>query len=268
MNDRMQRTDAPSGHDRTGGERGADLPEQDGIGRSIALHLLPGVAIAALFYATAPLIMRLGYPAIAAGVLASAVGILGLELGWLLREGRRRTGRWSIAGALAWRPGKFTWRKWLLVFALLLWQIAMAFVVGAFKPAIVENLFSWMPTWAITPLPTNIGDTASSTVLLTTAAALFLFNGIIGPLGEELYFRGYLLPRLSRLGAWAPLINVALFSLYHFWTPWDLVTRIVLLLPMAYATWKTRDVRIAIGAHVGINTLSFFLSSAGILLGN
>ena len=125
-----------------------------------------------------------------------------------------------------------------------------------------------MPSWAVTPMPTNIGDTASQVVLVTTAAGLLLFNGIIGPLGEERYFRGYLLPRLSRLGAWAPLINVALFSLYHFWTPWDLVSRIVVLLPMPYSTWRARDVKIAIAAHVGINTLSFFLSSAAILLGN
>jgi hypothetical protein len=38
---------------------------------------------------------------------------------------------------------------------------------------------------------------------------------------EEYYFRGYLLPRLSRFGSLAPVINVALFSLYHFFTPWQ-----------------------------------------------
>ena len=43
---------------------------------------------------------------------------------------------------------------------------------------------------------------------------------------EELYFRGYLLPRISRLGAWAPLVNTVLFSLYHLFTPWLSVGRI------------------------------------------
>jgi AcrR family transcriptional regulator len=39
---------------------------------------------------------------------------------------------------------------------------------------------------------------------------------------EELYFRGYLLPRISRFGGWAPVINCCLFALYHFWQPFNL----------------------------------------------
>jgi membrane protease YdiL (CAAX protease family) len=45
---------------------------------------------------------------------------------------------------------------------------------------------------------------------------------------EEMYFRGYLLPRISRLGAWAPLVNTVLFSLYHLFTPWLNVGRIAI----------------------------------------
>ena len=45
---------------------------------------------------------------------------------------------------------------------------------------------------------------------------------------EEMYFHGYLLPRISRLGAWAPLVNTVLFSLYHFFTPWLNVGRIAI----------------------------------------
>jgi hypothetical protein len=45
-----------------------------------------------------------------------------------------------------------------------------------------------------------------------------LINVILGPVTEELYLRGYLLPRLYRFGIWAPLINISLFSLYHYLT--------------------------------------------------
>jgi membrane protease YdiL (CAAX protease family) len=44
----------------------------------------------------------------------------------------------------------------------------------------------------------------------------YLLNGIIAPIVEEIYFRGYLLPRMDFLGKAAPLINVILFSIYHF----------------------------------------------------
>jgi membrane protease YdiL (CAAX protease family) len=73
---------------------------------------------------------------------------------------------------------------------------------------------------------------------------------------EELYFRGYLLPRLARYGWWAPAINTVLFSLYHFFTPWQNLTRILALLPMVYAVWGRRDIRIGLGAHVMLNLAS------------
>ena len=241
----------------------AQLP----LGRAVALHLLPGVAIAAIFYGTAPLVMRAGFPAIAAGMVAAVVGILGVELGLMLRDSHRQTGRWSLATVLPWRPGPFTWRRALLVVALMVWQVLAAAVMTGYKAPVVEALFWWLPTWAVNPLPEQVVQAAPQAVLLITAAALLLINGILGPLGEELYFRGYLLPRVAWLGAWAPLANVALFSLYHFWTPWDFLLRIVLLTPMAYATWRTRDIRIAILCHCGINTLGFVLNTGPALLG-
>jgi hypothetical protein len=67
---------------------------------------------------------------------------------------------------------------------------------------------------------------------------------------EEMYFRGYLLPRLSRFGAGAPLVNMVLFSIYHFFTPWQNVGRILGLLPMVYAAWWKRSIYASMGAHV------------------
>jgi membrane protease YdiL (CAAX protease family) len=44
-------------------------------------------------------------------------------------------------------------------------------------------------------------------------------SGLVAPVVEELYFRGYLLPRIDRLGIWAPLIGALLFASQHVWTP-------------------------------------------------
>jgi membrane protease YdiL (CAAX protease family) len=65
-----------------------------------------------------------------------------------------------------------------------------------------------------------------------------------------MYFRGYLLPRISRLGAWAPVLNTVLFSLYHFFTPWSNVGRILQLLPVVYAAWWKRSIYVSMGWHV------------------
>ena len=78
--------------------------------------------------------------------------------------------------------------------------------------------------------PDRVGDYSREAWLVTLAAYLVL-NGFVGPIVEELYFRGYLLPRMEWMGRWAPLVNVSLFSLYHFWSPWQIVGRILGLRP-------------------------------------
>ena len=78
----------------------------------------------------------------------------------------------------------------------------------------------------------------------------FVVNAVTGPVVEEVYFRGYLLPRISRFGVWAPLLNTVLFSVYHFFTPWQNAGRILGLLPIAYAAWWKRNIYVSMGAHV------------------
>ena len=89
-----------------------------------------------------------------------------------------------------------------------------------------------------------------------TIVMSFLFNGLLGPFTEEIYFRGFLLPRMNKLGKAAPFVNVALFSLYHFFTPWENISRILALTPIAYIVWYKKDIRIAIWFHCTLNLLS------------
>ena len=86
-------------------------------------------------------------------------------------------------------------------------------------------------------------------------------NGIAGPLVEELYFRGYLLPRIPSRRGWAPLINVILFSLYHFFSPWQNVTRIVALIPLVYTVAWKRNIYLSIFTHCILNTLGMILAA-------
>ena len=56
-------------------------------------------------------------------MLGAVVGIVGLELGCLPYQARRRTGRFELSGVLPYRPGRFTWRKVLLVVGLWIWGL-------------------------------------------------------------------------------------------------------------------------------------------------
>jgi len=100
----------------------------------------------------------------------------------------------------------------------------------------------------------------------TSWAFGIIVKAFVGPVVEEMYFRGYLLPRISCFGAWAPLINTVLFSLYHFFTPWLNVSRIIGLLPMVYAAWWKRSIYVSMGAHV-LGNISAMVLLLPVLLG-
>ena len=225
--------------------------EQHRLATSLVLHLLAGLLTAGCFYAVAPVVMRAGYPAIAGAVLAAALVLISAELGWLLREAHARTGSWAIGAVLPFRPGPFTWRKALLVVGLLVWAVGVSLlgIGGSMK----DSFFSWMPSWALDPLE---GADGSSSARLVTVIGYVIVLVVLGPLVEELYFRGYLLPRLGRFGAWAPLINVSLFALYHLWKPWDVLNLVLVLAPMVYAVWRLKDIRVGIALHMALNSIA------------
>ena len=84
-----------------------------------------------------------------------------------------------------------------------------------------------------------------------------------------MYFRGYLLPRISRFGAWAPVINTVLFSVYYFFTPWQNVGRIVGLLPMVdglCGVVEERNIYVSMGAHA-LGNVSVMLVLLPVFLG-
>ena len=89
----------------------------------------------------------------------------------------------------------------------------------------------------------------SKNILLITFIVYFALNVIIGPIIEELFFRGYLTSKISRFGKWSPFIITVLFSLYHFWLPFNNLFRIAIFLPAAYFAWKEKNIYISIVFH-------------------
>ncbi len=124
----------------------------------------------------------------------------------------------------------------------------------ALKVVLLAAVFFGLTRYDVLPgldvLPNLTGPLGEFGTYLWIGLIFGVVNAVVGPVVEEVYFRGYLLPRLSRFGAWAPLINTVLFSLYHFFTPWQNVGRILGLLPMVYAAWWKRSIYVSMGAHV------------------
>ena len=99
-------------------------------------------------------------------------------------------------------------------------------------------------------------------IIIITLMLNLVLNGAVAPFLEEIYFRGYLLPRMKTWGKSAPIISTLLFSLYHFWQPQIYLTLIIALVPMTYLTWKTQSIKLAIYTHCGLNIVGAIISFA------
>jgi len=155
----------------------------------------------------------------------------------------------------------------LLVGGCLLWPGLVFAVAGsALADPIREGLFSWVPAWYDLAylLP---GQPFSRSAKILAWALGIVFAGISGPVIEEFYFRSYLLPRMSALKGWAPLVGTVLFALYHFWSPWLVLVRVIAILPMAYAIWWKKNVWIGVVSHCLLNLVADSLFAIPLVFG-
>lgn len=230
-------------------------PEQHGIGLSILLHLLPGVLATVVYVLIAQPLGVYGIPPLGAFLISVLMTILPFEIGVLLWEARRKNQSNSLVGVVLYRAFLPWWQY--IVFPLGLIAIAVVVYGGLamLNPIIISTLFGWLPEWyRVDTIVENIGS-YSRFGLILTVVLYAVINGVVGPIVEELYFRGYLLPRLSRYGKSAPVINIVLFSLYHLWTPWEIVARILGLLPMGYVVWWKKNIYLGMITHVVLNLI-------------
>jgi membrane protease YdiL (CAAX protease family) len=144
-----------------------------------------------------------------------------------------------------------------------LWLVISVAIVDEW---LAENVFSWMPDTLLQFALVEEDEDSDAGVGVAVAFILIalFFNGIAGPIAEELYFRGHLLPRLARYGRWAPLINTTLFAVYHFFSPWRYPAILVGFLPVTWVAWRKRSVFVSLAAHMTINILTVLLLFASL----
>ena len=238
--------------------------EQHTMRRSIALHLLPGVLLLAFFVVVGPRVERLGAPSFLGLMLGAASIILPFEIGVLLYQGKRRNGRVSLEGVVLYREPIPRWHYVALVVPGLAWMVIAFFVIAPpVDEFVIGRWFAWVPDWffGFSKAP----DQYPPSVMLLSVGLALLLNGIAGPLVEELYFRGYLLPRISWLGGWAPLVSGVLFSLYHFFTPWQQLPRLLVTVPLGYLVRWNKNIYWGIVVHCTFNTGCMLLLLASVL---
>lgn len=182
-------------------------------------------------------------------------------------EARRTTGSWSplkVVDYHKWVPGG---RLALLAAGLAVWFLLLLLVSMAFLDArLAQNVFSWLPNTLLQfALVEGEAGPVGGGAMVAFLVIAFAFNGVAGPIAEELYFRGHLLPRLERYGRWAPVLNTVLFALYHFFSPWRYPAIILGFLPIAWMAWRERSVIVSIAAHITINMITVVLLLSALL---
>jgi membrane protease YdiL (CAAX protease family) len=237
------------------------IPQQS-LWQSIILHLLPGVLTTILFIIAAPAMNSLGYPSNFAFLLAGLFVLVPFELGFLFYQGKKRNDTLSLNGIVLYQEPMPAWQYVLLAAVLLLYaNFILVIVYPPIAQMLIKTLFFWLPDWFFLSLSFEY----TKSVLLMTALLGLAINGFVAPITEELYFRGYLLPRLSRFKAWAPLINGGLHSLYHFWMPWQVPGLILSLFPAAFVVWWKKNIYLGMIIHILGNALGSILTLVTIL---
>lgn len=239
--------------------------KQLSIPKMILFHLLPGAVGTIVYIAIAPFLMGSGYPSIFSILVAAAGVIMPIELGYLFYQAKQTNGTFSLKNVLLFRDALPKWQYVVIPLILVIWGFLVTGVTPLLDNLIAEAWFSWLPDWFLI-FDIKQFEGYSRPALLVTFWVGLIVNGFMLPIVEEMYFRGYLLPRLERFGKWAPLINVSLFSLYHFWTPWQTISRILSLLPWVYTTWRKQNIYLMMIAHCTANTLGWILTW-GLILG-
>ena len=234
-----------------------DQIEKHSTTQSVILHLLPGILVGCFYLFARQPVANMGFPSIIALILAFAFILIPVELGYLLYQGKKKTGRFTLQGIISYRNSIPWWQY--LVWVLIIF-IAIGAIFTLLKPVdafLQGRLFFWMPE-------PNYGldGNYSRKTLIVTYSMVLMFVAVLSPLVEELYFRGYLLPRMK--GKFAPLLHSFLFAVQHVLEPWMIITRTLGFLPILFGV-KKKNIYIGIIVHILCNTTNVITGIAFIV---
>lgn len=223
--------------------------------KSILYHFYPGFLITFFFVIITPFIVKEGLPPQLSMMLAIVVVVVPVIL-LHLNKAKQKEGVNRIRDLVVYNEKLATRKLTLYTTGLIVFAFLIFGLTQPLNEIISEKLFYWLPDW----YKVRDFDGYSKTVILITLVLNLLLNGLLAPYLEELYFRGYLLPRMQTWGKLAPLVSAVLFSLYHFWQPQIYLTLMIALFPMTYLVWKTKCLKLAIYVHCGLNIIGALLS--------
>ena len=173
--------------------------------------------------------------------------------------------RWSVLRDALWlrapsspRTGRRGGRLWLIVVPLIV-AVGAAQLVPSLPAAAARDMGSFLDSGA--------GHTllAGGWGWFAIITALLVFNTV---LGEELLFRGFLLPRMNGVfGRQDWLANGVLFAAYHLHVPWAIPSALLDTFIVSYPSKRYRSALIGIAVHSAQSVLFLGLTLSLVLKG-
>ena len=230
--------------------------------KSIVLHLLPGLLVGLCYFILAPIVKQYGYPTVMALVLSGILVLIPFEMGFLLYLSKK-TGKKLIGEVVLYQKRLNIWQHILWV-AVIFVLTGLLFKAFDFTSDLFMKFFSRIPSGYM--LDMGLTEDYTKTKLIISYALFFLLIVVVLPTVEELYFRGYLLPRMPQnLKAFTGVVHSFLFAIYHVWTPWLIITRTFGVLPLIYIVKWKQNLYLGILAHCLINSIDFIIAVAFIM---
>lgn len=182
-----------------------------------------------------------------------------MELGMIISASKKEYGTCSLKSALEGQEKLALWKIVLIAFVFL----GVAGLLSAFVAPLENQFLSKIRATVLNNLPKGFDWTNyeyiksfSKPTLIFTCVYYCIFNVLIGPIIEELFFRGYLTSHYKKQGVLTPILIAVLFSLYHFWLPFHNIFRILAFAPVAYVAYKKKNIYISIWFHCMCNLFS------------
>lgn len=219
----------------------------------ILLHLLPGLIFAGFFFVLSHAFIQRGYTGYLALLISVPVCLAPIELGVMLFWSRRFAGRRGLMEAVVYRR-QGTAAEYL-AFPLLLfvcWGV-LTIPMSPVYQYVETHLAVYLPSWTTQEALVRGLSGVSPTQRWITLGLAVILSGFLAPVVEELYFRGFLLPRMEHWGWCAPVVNSLLFGMYHFYFPGNVLGIFVTWLPISYVVMLKKNWRIGAVVHSLIN---------------
>jgi len=143
------------------------------------------------------------------------------------------------------------WRGLFLVLPIYVVLFALASLpYQKFVGPVIEGWTRSIPLFRV-PSDSIFQDTPEAMYSFPPVALLFLAMGNF--LGEELYFRGYLMKKSAFLGKFNWIVSSVLFALYHLWQVQQTWPMIGLVLAFGLLMTLRKDLYVLIGFHFLVN---------------